>query len=180
MLALLRAQRTKIAPQLSLMTEGPDLDIAKKNSKRMLDEEIRIIIGPGVDPQKEMAILSSIGFDNKSLMLAYFQNSNLNAGSDANIDIIKGNPLADWRFTRDGVLQVRIWRDEAGQLCYYGPPRWHENVDRPINLIKGPNVPPTVEEIAAELKLTDATPADFVAPSERRPACGGANTESDP
>lgn len=95
-LALLRAQRTKLAPQLSKMAEGPGIDIARKNTKRMLDEEVRIIIGPGVDAQKEMAALAAIGFDNKSLMLAYFQNANLNAGADANIDIIKGNPLSDW------------------------------------------------------------------------------------
>ena len=36
-------------------------------------------------------------FDNKSLMHAYFQDANLNIGSDATMDIISGNPLSDWR-----------------------------------------------------------------------------------
>ena len=62
-----------------------------------MDEEVRIIIGPGVDAQIEMAALSAIGFDNKNLMLAYFQSANLNAGSDATMDVIRGNPLSDWR-----------------------------------------------------------------------------------
>ena len=104
--ALLRAQRTKIAPRLSKLTEGAVLEIAKKNTKRLLDEDVRFLIGPGVDPAKEMALLASIGFDNKSLITAYFVDANLNAGSDANLDIVRGNPLTDWRNLFQ--LEIRI------------------------------------------------------------------------
>ena len=96
-LALMRAQRVVIAPQLWKIKPGPDMERAKKNTKILLDEEIRIIVFPGAAAEQEMALLSTAGLDNKQLVRAYLQNSSLAAGSNASLLVLLGNPLDSWR-----------------------------------------------------------------------------------
>ncbi len=96
-LALMRAQRVVIAPQLWKIKPGPDLERAKKNTKILLDEEIRIIVFPGAAAEQEMALLSTAGLDNKQLVRAYLQNASLAAGSNASLLVLLGNPLDSWR-----------------------------------------------------------------------------------
>jgi imidazolonepropionase-like amidohydrolase len=95
--ALIRAQRTEIVPQLWRLKPGPELETGKRNVKMLISEEIPVIVAPGPSAQKEMALLAECGMDNKQLIRAYLRNANLSAGSDANLAVTPANPLDDWR-----------------------------------------------------------------------------------
>lgn len=96
-IALIRAQRTQIVPQLYKLASGPQLDTAKRNVKILMSEEIGIVVAPGPNAETELALLAQCGMDTKQLIRAYLRIANLNAGSDANLAVVSANPLDDWR-----------------------------------------------------------------------------------
>jgi hypothetical protein len=57
-------------------------------------------------------------------------------------------------------LRVIVWRDDKGKLRYHGPPRWYdiEGLEEP-RLVRAQDVTESMEEIVAELRRTDETPA---------------------
>ena len=96
-IALMRAQRIRVFPRLAKVKPGVELERAKKNTKILVDEDIKICIPPGPDAEAEIAMLSQVGLDNKQLVRAYLSTASLGSGSDANISVIRGNPLTNWK-----------------------------------------------------------------------------------
>ncbi len=96
-IALIRAQRTQIIPQLWKLAAGAQLDTAKRNLKILVSENIGIVVAPGPHAEAELALLAQCGMDTKQLIQAYLRIANLNAGSDANLAVVSANPLDDWR-----------------------------------------------------------------------------------
>ncbi len=96
-IALMRAQRIRVFPRLSRVKPGVELERAKKNTRILVDEDIHICIPPGPDAEAEIAVLAQVGLDNKQLVRAYLTNLSLSSGADANILVIRGNPLTNWR-----------------------------------------------------------------------------------
>ena len=111
-IALIRAQRTQIVPQLWKLTPGAQLETAKKNVRILIAEDIGVVVAPGTNAEAELALLAQCGMDTKQLIRAYLRISNLSSGSDANLAIVSGNPLDDWRnlFKVERRMVAGIWQ----------------------------------------------------------------------
>ena len=96
-IALIRAQRTQIVPQLYKFAAGPQLETAKRNVKILIGEEIGMVVAPGPNAEAELSLFAQCGMETKQLIHAYLRIANLNAGSDANLAVVSANPLDDWK-----------------------------------------------------------------------------------